>query len=202
MLSVQSPAAKISGTDVFIKVSTVIPREQAPPISRISAVLARTPTARTTKSNSTFTPLFMTAAFSSKQATESPRRKQMPFSSKCRCTKDALSPSRILDSIRSDKSHTVIFFTFPCSPSAHFKPINPAPIIRTRLSAQSAFSICKASSSVINVNFSFTFSINSSPLFFSIGGTKGSEPAAIHSASYAKASPVSSRTFLPTGSIC
>ena len=75
-------------------------------------------------------------------------------------------------------STTVTEPTRALMPSAHFRPISPAPMIRTRLSAASERSSERASSSVIKKCLSFTLSRPS------IGGTNGREPVAISSLSY------------------
>ena len=148
-----------------------------PPASLTSEVFARTPTARTSRSKGIVFPLFIVAAPSSKRATLSPSRNAIPFSSRCFCTTAAQSASRMLDSTRSARSVTVIDPTRFLIPSAHFKPISPAPTIRTRASGVSAFPSDVASSSVIKLNF---FPTVSSP---SKGGTNGRDPVAIVSSS-------------------
>ena len=170
--SVQSPAAYTSATVVSIRVFTMIPRLTSPPISLTRAVLARTPTASTSTSKATVLPLFICAVLPSKLAALSPSIKVMPFSSRCFCITAAHSVSRILESTRSARSQTVMLATRSRRPSAHFKPIRPAPTISTRLELSTAASSANVSSMVIKENF---FSTVSSP---AKGGTKGEEPVA------------------------
>ena len=68
-------------------------------------------------------------------------------------------------------------FTRFAMPSAHFRPMSPAPRIKTRLSGVRAASNAWASSRERKVNFRST---SSSPW---IAGTKGAEPVATSSLS-------------------
>ena len=171
--SVQSPAAYIPAILVCILSSTQIPRLTFAPSAFASPIFALTPTARTSTSNSVFTPLFITAVLPSKLSTLSESMNFMPYSSRCFWTRAALSVSRMLERTRSARSQTVISATLSLSPSAHLSPIRPAPTIRTLDFSFISFSRASASSSAKNENF---FSTLSSP---ENGGTKGEEPVAI-----------------------
>ena len=173
----------------------MIPRFTSPPASLKMFVLALTPTARTRTSKSTDAPLFILAVFISKLSAVSPSINFIPCSSRCFCMIAAHSSSKILESILSDKSHTVIFATFSKIPSAHLSPIRPAPIISTFDSFVIAFSSASVSSIVINENL---FCTVSSP---AKDGMNGEEPDAIHKESYFIFVASSKVTLLPSLSI-
>ena len=154
-----------------------MPRFTSPPIPFIKEMFARTPTARTKTSKRTVFPLFIKAVFLSKDIALSFNIKLIPFCSRCFCIIAAQSASRILESTRSARSHIVILETRSFKPSAHFKPMRPAPTINT-----SEFSLMEASSSSISsiVIKECFCSTDSRPVK---GGTKGEEPVAMQSLS-------------------
>ncbi len=122
----------------------------------------------------------MNALLPSNLTAVSPSKKLMPFFSRCFCITAAHSESRIEDSTLSARSQTVTEPTLSLIPSAHLRPISPAPMISTRLFSVSAFSSARLSSRVIKVK---RFSTVSSP---SNSGTKGDEP--VHRQSLSKLS--------------
>ena len=99
----------------------------------------------------------------------------------------------MLESTRSAKSHTVTLCTRFFNPSAHFRPISPAPTIKTRLVLVTASSSAKASSTVKKLNFCKTVS---SPF---IGGTNGLDPVATQTSLYKSCSPLERVTVFSLG---
>ena len=169
---------------------TKIPLCTLPPISRTRALLARTPTASTRTSNSTVFPLFSMAVLPSKHSTLSPSKKRMPFDSRRACIMAAQSVSRILESTRSARSHTVMLAARSFRPSAHLSPMRPAPTIRTLDFVETAALNVSVSSIVIKENGRFTVS---SP---ATGGMTGAEPAATQRVSKGSVLPLSRITVL------
>ena len=154
-----------------------IARLHAPPALLKKPMFGLTPKARISTSKSISEPSFICAVLPSKRSAVFESENLMPQSSRCLCTMEAQSSSRIDDSTRGARSQTVTVCTLSRRPSAHFSPIRPAPIISTRLFLSTACSMAKESSIVRKVNF---FSTVSSP---SIGGTKGDDPLQMHSLS-------------------
>ncbi len=184
-LTVQSPAAYTSGIVVSWVMSVMIPFSTLPPASDTSSVLGLTPTATTTMSKSTVMPFVSFAEFSANCSTLAPRINFVPLSSICFCIISPARTSRILGSILSARSTTVMSALRRYSASAHLSPISPAPIISTLVFSFTFSFIALALSQFIKVNLSFTFS---SP---AIGGTNGFEPVATSSLSYCTFPPFS-----------
>ena len=157
--------------------STIIPLPHLIPASLASLIFGLTPTARikTSKEISSF--VVRIALFSLNSLALQPRWNFMPLSSSSFCTILDASSSKIDGRTLGARSTTVIDFTLSRRPSAAFKPIKPAPIIRTFFFLFTAFSTLFISSRVMNENLSFTFS---RPF---IGGIKGDDPVAIRSLS-------------------
>ena len=131
----------------------------------------------TSTSKPTSFPLFIRAVFPSKRVTVSPSISLSPLASRCLSRMGAQSASRLALMACSAKSQTVTLPARSRRPSAHFRPMKPAPTMSTRLSFVTVFSRARASARVVKKK---RLSTVSSP---SKRGEKGWEPRQRQSAS-------------------